>query len=526
MAMRNDNMGQSKILPLDISELIPVDHICYLVIAIVDSIDVSDVEKKYRSTAGNPAYSRRMLLRLVIMASVDAVLSSRKIAKQAHENVVYMYLTGDAKPDFRTIAKFKKDCKELIEATFKKTVTTAKAAGILNLAHLSTDGTKLKANASNSHSLSKEEIAEIRRILEQGIAIDKEEDKLYGDKRGDELPPELNTQAKLLEKITEVEEASGKKLKNAAKTIIKQYALGDANDKEKVIEKLDKAEEELNTSGQGAVSITDPESRFMQNKKGRKELSYNPQISVDSDSGIIAANDVTQDCTDHHQLQPQVEMVEANSGELPAGTKMSSDNGYFSGSNLRYLEEKGLDGYIPDSKQAQKHKGKKVEDSPYSKDKFVYDEENDQFICPNGDVLVRKGEYMVKGKLQYSYYGANCSECPFQAECAGKGKRRKITGDEYEAERRRMAAKMQSEAGKEEYKKRKATVEWPFGNIKYNMKFREFLTRGIENVRNEFNLVCTAHNMKVMWAKLCRKGILLSEIVGLVPGQAAKVAAI
>jgi transposase len=355
-------MGQSKILPLDISELIPVDHICYLVIAIVNSIDVSDVEKKYRSTAGNPAYSRRMLLRLVIMASVDAVLSSRKIAKQAHENVVYMYLTGDAKPDFRTIAKFKKDCKELIEATrtiakfkkdckelieatFKKTVTTAKAAGILNLAHLSTDGTKLKANASNSHSLSKEEIAEIRRILEQGIAIDKEEDKLYGDKRGDELPPELNTQAKLHEKITEVEEASGKKLKNAAKTIIEQYALGDANDKEMVIEKLDKAEEELNTSGQGAVSITDPESRFMQNKKGRKELrvviekldkaeeelntsgqgsvsitdlesrfmqnkkgrkelSYNPQISVDSDSGIIAANGVTQDCTDHHQLQP------------------------------------------------------------------------------------------------------------------------------------------------------------------------------------------------------------------------------
>jgi transposase len=315
-------------------------------------------------------------------------------------------------------------------------------------------------------------------------------------------------------------------LKNAAKTIIKQYALGDANDKEKVIEKLDKAEEELNTSGQGAVSITDPESRFMQNKKGRKELSYNPQITVDSDSGIIAANDVTQDCTDHHQLQPQVEMVEANSGELPAGTKMSSDNGYFSGSNLRYLEEKGLDGYIPDSKQAQKHKGKKVEDSPYSKDKFDYDEANDQFICPNGDVLVRKGEYMVKGKLQYSYYGANCSECPFQAECAGKGKRRKITGDEYEAERRRMAAKMQSEAGKEEYKKRKATVEWPFGNIKYNMKFREFLTRGIENVRNEFNLVCTAHNMKVMWAKLCRKGILLSEIVGLISGQVVKVTAI
>jgi len=159
------------------------------------------------------------------MASIDAVWSSRKIAKQVHENVVYMYIIGDAKPDFRTISKFKKDCKELIEATFKKTVTPAKAAGILNLAHLSTDGTKQKANASNSHSLSKKEIEELKQILEQGIAIDNEEDKLYGDKRGDELPPELTTQAKIREKIKELEEASGKKMKNAAKTITSSMCL-------------------------------------------------------------------------------------------------------------------------------------------------------------------------------------------------------------------------------------------------------------------------------------------------------------
>jgi hypothetical protein len=95
-----------------------------------------------------------------------------------------------------------------------------------------------------------------------------------------------------------------------------------------------------------------------------------------------------------------------------------------------------------------------------------------------------KGEYEYNGKPLYAYYGANCSECPFLAECAGKGKIRVITSDGYEAERRRMAAKMQSEAGKEAYKKRKETVELPFGNIKQNMKFREFLTRGIEKEEN------------------------------------------
>ncbi|MCW3138056.1 MAG: transposase, partial [Methanophagales archaeon] len=323
MAIRSDKMGQSWILPPDIRDLIPVDHICYLVVAIVNSIDMSEVEKKYRFTPGNPAYSRRMLLRLVIMASVDGIWSSRKIARLAHENVVYMYLTGNEKPDFRTICNFKRECKELIEETFKKTVTVARSLGMVNLGHISTDGTKIKANASNNYTLSKEEIEEIRKIIEKGIAVDEEEDRLYGDKRGDELPPELDTQEKIRKKIEEIEKASGKVLNSAAMNIIEQYALGDERGKEEVMEKLDKAEKELNRSGQSAVSITDPEARFMKNKKERIELAYNSQITVDHDSGIILANDVTQECTDHNQLQSQIELTEENLGGLPEGTKVS-----------------------------------------------------------------------------------------------------------------------------------------------------------------------------------------------------------
>ena len=206
MAVRSDKMGQSWLLPLDISELIPVDHICYLVIAIVNGIDVSEIEEKYRFKLCNSAYPRRMLLRLLVQAAIDGVWSSRKINKLAHESVVYMYLAGNEKPDFRTLCKFRSENKELIETTFEKNVTFTKARGILTLEHLSTNGTKMKANASNDYTLCKAEIEAIREIIEHGIAIDKEEDKLYGDKRGDELQ------------------------------------------KEQIIEKLDKAEEELNTA--------------------------------------------------------------------------------------------------------------------------------------------------------------------------------------------------------------------------------------------------------------------------------------
>ena len=115
---------------------------------------------------------------------------------------------------------------------------------------------------------------------------------------------------------------------------------------------------------------------------------------------------------------------------------------------------------------------------------------------------MRKGEYKYNGKVQYHYYGANCGECPSRADCVGDGKMRSITSDVYEAQRRRMMDKMKSEQGKEAYKKRKETVEWPFGNIKQNLGLREFFTRGLENVKTEHNLACIAHNLTVMWSKI------------------------
>ena len=517
MALQEDTIGQAMFITS--SDMVPKDHICNFVVEIVKEIDVSDVEEKYIGTPGSPAYSRKMLLRLLVQASIDGMWSSRKIAKLARENFIYVYLTGNKKPDFRTICLFRKDNKELIERTFKKVVAVANGLGLLNLGHLSTDGTKIKANASNNHVLSKEDIEWIKEIIEKGIKVDEEEDKLYGDKRGDELPEELSDlekmREKVQEKIEEMEKSKGKKLRLAGKKLVEKHALGNEKQKEKIEKKLEKMSEEIEKSGQKAVSVTDPESRFMENKKGRKELSFNPQITVDHGSGIIVASEVTQDCTDHYQLEPQIERTEENIGKLPEGTKISDDNGYFNGKNLRYLEKKKLDGYIPDSKQAQEMKNKKLKDNPYSKDKFEYDEKKDCFICPRGETLTRKGEYEYKGKVQYSYYGANCSKCPVRSECAGEGKIKRITSDGYEAERRRMKIKLLSEDGKEEYKKRGQWAEWPFGDIKQNLDFREFLTRGVETGGIEFNLVCISHNMRVMWNKLGGKPNTLVKIADL-----------
>lgn len=517
MALQEDTIGQGVFIMSN--DMVPKDHICHLVATIVNEICVSDIEKKYVGTPGSPAYPRKMLLRLLVQASIDGVWSSRKIDKLASENFIYVYLTGNKKPDFRTICLFRKENKDLIERVFKKVVAVAHGLGILNLGHLSVDGTKIKANASNNNVLSKEDIEWIKNIIEKGIKIDEEENALYGNKRGDELPQELSDleelRRKIKEKIEEIEKSKGKKLRRSGKKVVENYIVGDEKQKKEVEKKLEKISEEIEKSGQKAVSITDPEARFMENKKKRKELSFNPQITVDHDSGIIVANEVTQDCTDHYQLQPQIEMTEKNVGKLPEGTKISCDNGYFTGPNLQYLEKKKLDGYIPDRSQAQEMKNKKLKDNPYSKEKFEYDEKKDCFICPRGELLYRKGEYKYNGKSQYTYQSENCSKCPVRLQCAGKTNFKIITSDGYEAERRRMKLKMLSDSGKEEYKKRCRWVEWPYGNIKQNLNLREFLTRGVETVQTEFNLVCISHNLRVMWKKLEKNVNILVKIAGL-----------
>lgn len=468
MALREDKLGQTWLIPPSIDELIPENHICHLIIALVDKLDFSSIDEKYRCTRGRPAYPRKMLLRLLLMAYTDCVFSSRKIAKLAEENVIYMYINGGEKPDFRTICNFKIECKYLFAMAFLETVYFARTLGMVKLGKLPIDGTIIKANASNQHTISKEDLKLVQELIDKGILVDVEEDDLYGDERGDQLPP--GSQSKICEILDENDDFKGK-LHKAGFNLLNRYVKGDEEEKHKLQETITQAREELDKSEQDAVSLSDPESRFMKNKKDHTELSYNYQAAVDGDSSIIVASVVSQDPTDHKQLQPVIEQVEENLGPLPKGTIIPADNGYYGGENLHYLEEKGSDGYIPHKKQSSQMKGK-GKDNPYSKDKFSYDPLKDEFTCPEGGILTCKGKYFNKstGKYFYTYYGAHCKDCPVKLECTGrKGRVKVISCNEYEPERQRMARKMETSKAKEVYQKRKI-VEQPFGNIKYNMK--------------------------------------------------------
>jgi transposase len=250
------------------------------------------------------------------------------------------------------------------------------------------------------------------------------------------------------------------------------------------------------------VSFTDPESRFMKNKKHFSEFSYNPQVTVDAEHGMVVAEDVVQNVRDVDQLKPQIERTGEVFGKLPKNTIVSADNDYHSAENIDFLKEQKLDGYISHDKLASRMKGETKESGRFDKDKFKCNTETDEFTCPNGESVKFSFEYFdkQKGKQVRVYRGVGCAQCPDKKLCT-KSKRKpkliKCYGNE--ANMREMDEKMESPEGLEVYRVRAKTVERVFGHVKQNIGLREFLTRGLRGVMAEFSLACIAHNMKRIW---------------------------
>ena len=301
---------------------------------------------------------------------LDRVRSSRAIARNVRENIVYMYLAENLQPDFRTISDFRKDNEKLITAMFKNTVKAARDLGVIGLEQLSIDGSKVKASASRKSTVMKNvlEVIEeyVKNELKKGIEIDKVEDEHFGKCRG----------------YDQLNESEKHKVKAVVVKYIKQVNKDESGDRKRKIENtIKEALNEFEKDSIDNVSLTDQESRFMLNKKGTIELAYNTQITVDHKLGVIVANDVCQDRNDMYQLKPQIEMVEENCGLLKVGTKLCADTGYYSGNNIHYLNDKKLDPYIPE-KKVTKTITENVEDVRFDISNFEYNEEIDEFIYP------------------------------------------------------------------------------------------------------------------------------------------------
>jgi transposase len=330
--------GQMFLMPASLQDWLPKDHLVYFISDVVDHLDLSSIRSRYEEERGYPPYHPAMMVKVLLYAYCLGVPSSRKIAKRLEEDIGFRVLAANNTPDFRTISDFRKDHLTVLAALFLQVLRLCQKAGLVQVGHVSLDGTKVKANASKHKAMSykrmKEEEsrleAEIAGLLQKAEAEDAAEDRRYGrDKRGDELPPELAFREGRLAKIREARAA----LEAEARAEVER---GDGKGGKATGMPADKAQR----------NFTDPESRIMPGPGGQQfEQCYNAQAAVDSRRQVIVAAEVTQQPSDKGLAVPLMAQVQANTGRLPR--EMSADAGYYSSDAVQELSARGIDVYMP-----------------------------------------------------------------------------------------------------------------------------------------------------------------------------------
>jgi transposase len=390
------NPDQAYLLPPSVKDVLGEGHLYFFVHRVVEELDLSALEADYVEE-GRAAYAPSLLLKVWLYAYALQVTSSRRLERRVKEDLAFRYLAGGAAPDHWTLNAFRTRQRRAINDLFLQVVEVARGLGMGRLGHVAIDSTRVGANASRRRTVSREELRQqlaktrraIRRWQQQCDAADSDE-----------------------EPGTEVDAGYGERLQEQV---------------QETKQKLQK----LSRMGARQLSQTDADSRFLHAAWGYV-LGYTVDLAV-SDDHLIVAQRTTQATSDAASLLPMVEQVEQACRARPR--EVSADSGFFSVRNLKGLEQRGIEGYLPDAHLT-------------------------------GELKQRRG----------------------RLKCAGDS-----------PEHLRMRARLRSEAGQARYRRRQALVEPVIGVLKEQRGMRRFRLRGLEKVRVETALACIAFNLTRMW---------------------------
>ena len=346
---RSYNPHQDLLLPPNLKEWLPEGHLSYFIDEVVDKLDIEAFYTPYQGDGRRKApYEPRMMLKVLIYGYATGVFSSRKLAMKLEEDVAFRLLGAGNFPAHRTLRAFRQRHLEHFKDIFVQVVKIASEVGLMSLGTVAIDGTKVKANASKHKAMSYQRMQQKEAALKQQIAAlctqagstDTHEDTLYGeDRRGDELPDELQHAQARMEKI-----AAAKARLEAAQKQHDEAKGRHANDQRKPPKGGGPYKRDFGVPDDKAQSnFTDPDSRIMKTSNGFDQC-FNGQLAVDADYQLIAENSLGANGTDNNELLPMVKGVEANSGEKPQ--TVLADAGYKSEANLAGLEGQQIEGYV------------------------------------------------------------------------------------------------------------------------------------------------------------------------------------
>jgi transposase len=431
---RSWDVDQGWLLPPSVHEFVPTGHLAHFVRDTVrEALDLTAIYGTYDEDRGQPPYHPGMMVALLLYGYSRGVYASRRLAQACEERVDFMAVTGLNKPDFRTIAEFRRRHLAALSELFVQVLRLCQSAGLVKLGHVAVDGTKLKANASRHKAMSYGRMkaaepklaAEVAAWLKAAEAADLADDAEFGaDLRGDETPDWMADKQKRLARI------------RAAKAELEAEAKADPAD-------LDpdgpgpssgmqergrpKRAKDGGPPDRAQRNFTDPDSRILPTRDGFI-AGYNGQIAVDAAHQVIVAHALQTNAADVGALLPLVDQIRANLGRKPR--EVSGDTGYASEANLAAMAERKIRAYLAPGR------------SKHSQDHAA------------GARAFKRSPRMTA-----------------------------------------MADRLKRAGRRSRYRLRKQVVEPVFGQIKQARGLRQLLLRRLDKARGEWALICTAHNL-------------------------------
>jgi transposase len=351
---------QPYLLPPDPRDWLPEGHLAYLILDLVPELDMTSFDTRYsKDGRGAPAFDPRMMVGLFLYCWAHRVYSSRKIARYHRSDLGARVLVAEHAPDFRSIHEFQVRHKDPLNDLMKQSVMLCRRAGLASLENVAIDGTKLAANASRASSLTYAQIVEEEKDLAQAIsdlqdhalALDAQEDSLFGGDDGSNMPTDLRTRQGRLAKLREAKASLEAEARRGEEKREREWDALGAGDRPHR-----KAPDPSNAvpKDNATYNMTDPDSRLMKGKRGFLQ-GYNAQIAVDTKHQVIVGCALTQETVDYGQLQPVLDQVEENTQALPE--YVLADAGYYSRRNVEMVEERGCTALIPpESSQRLQHR--------------------------------------------------------------------------------------------------------------------------------------------------------------------------
>ena len=480
-----------------LDEIVPPDHPIRTLDALMDSLDWTEWELSYDGPSGQPPIHPKLMASCILYGLLRGVRSSRELEDATRERVDFRWLLEGRVIDHSTFARFRtareKALKQLNSQIAKKICERYESS----LLSLVVDGTRVRAN-SDRHGARTEEslnrwIARITEKLNEHLAAMAHADASCANAEQDIAF--LNGEIARLK-------AEMAKLEKARQRAQERDAHKQARD------------------GKSAtpvrVPVTDPDACIQPNKEGGYAPNYTPVVVVDQASGAIIFEDVSSGNDEGACMIPAIHQAQALGDACPE--RVLADGGVLSGETITEIEALGISVYSPtgtdfrESNPANRlDPTQPVEQCQWADlprrnkvlgpSAFIYDSENNCYLCPMGQSLkpVRASQRALTGIKRVHYVCPGKAGCPLADECASKtATARTVVRDEYQDIRDALGRRMVTEEGCAIYSKRAHAVETVFARIKYHLRIRAFLLRGIGKVRTEWRWVCMAYNLKLL----------------------------